>query len=58
MEKQILEVMEIDAVTKESIKKLPRQDKEILYNYLFEGKITPEEFLFLCKKKIEGHIGY
>jgi hypothetical protein len=57
MEKQILEAIVIDEVTKESIKQLPKQDKEILYSYLFDGKITPEEFLFLCKKKIEGHIG-
>lgn len=57
MEKQIFEDLVIDEVTKQSIQELPRQDKELLYTYLFEGKISPEEFLFLCKKKIEGHIG-
>ncbi|MDF2379836.1 hypothetical protein JMG10_00050 [Nostoc ellipsosporum NOK] len=34
-----------------------RPDHEILYNYLFEGKITMEEYIFLTKKKIEGSIG-
>lgn len=34
-----------------------RPDHEILYNYLFEGKITMEEYIFLTRKKIEGSIG-
>ncbi|MBN8782335.1 MAG: hypothetical protein ABS85_12280 [Sphingobacteriales bacterium SCN 48-20] len=34
-----------------------RPDHEILYNYLFQGKITMEEYVFLTKKKIEGSIG-
>jgi len=34
-----------------------RPDNELLYSYLFSGKITMEEYLFLCKKKIEGSVG-
>ncbi|HMR91732.1 MAG TPA: hypothetical protein PKC69_05445 [Chitinophagaceae bacterium] len=32
-------------------------DKDILYAYLFSGKITMEEYLFLNKKTIEGSVG-
>ena len=35
----------------------PAPDRDILYSYLFSGKITMEEYLFLSKKTIEGSLG-
>ena len=53
------QVAEIENVREEMhiVQSAPSPDKELLYSYLFTGKITMEEYVFLCKKQVEYNIG-